>query len=441
MLRRFILWTAILFVAMGGLLEGVLFTQRGESITMAIMVRYNYDDTHDSHLYEPQSKRSLPFATEKVYAYLHDGSLTMDWAADLYEWVEIYGETTANPRSADLVNLLGGEHVSKSHPLAIRPLPDWNGLVYRRYLKVGDRWIGHLFLLDLGTGIERDLFAGSDLSSEDTYFGLIFSPDLKWLYVSAMTIAPDNYGIYRISLADDTIPPAPIWMSETYPISPIIWLDGWLLVEIEQRLWRMRPDGSDASPILPLTRLPFSVSESYEAWLPEAQLLIVSWFQVYSGNSQSGVVGVRLTENGSELVWELLVAGFIGLSPDEQWIILAQKDRIVRIRADDPAIREVLATNVPGIRDAILSPDGQWVGGRHTSNDVIVLVDLTTGTVHEYPVGGSWTTIFPNAWSPDSKSFVYYDGIPGGTPQTWIIHNGESHPLSRFIPIGWVTLD
>lgn len=143
----------------------------------------------------------------------------------------------------------------------------------------------------------------------------------------------------------------------------------WLLFVADERLWKIRLNGSEATPIGP------DGIRGWTAWLPDTQLVVVA---AGTPNNAGGawttpVVGVRLVDG--TVAWELPSGLWGGLSPNGEWIAYGA------YQADT-----LNYTTIERMR-----PDG-------TDHEVLVQLDKS---------------VYLLAWAPDGQSLYYF--VPGST--------------------------
>ncbi|KAB2855349.1 MAG: hypothetical protein F9K46_15690, partial [Anaerolineae bacterium] len=216
MIRRFILWTAILFVLLGSGLTGHRSAAQEDGPHLLMIV---YDRELESgggrflytlYLQDPLTGETWPLSIEQFRRYLQRGNIYYDPQLYLYHWP---GGGTQEGVYADIV---AGEYtwaiVYESYAL---PSPDWNWVVY---------WMDyHVYAVNLDEGIPCDLFAAHGLTQYVEYFSVAFSPDDETIYVSAKD-AEGNDGLYRLRL-DGNDEPGVQPIAQTN-LMPMMWLEG-----------------------------------------------------------------------------------------------------------------------------------------------------------------------------------------------------------------------
>ncbi|GIK64910.1 MAG: hypothetical protein BroJett018_27040 [Chloroflexota bacterium] len=451
-MRRLIIWTAILFVVLGGVLTAVSYQVRQSRPKQLMIVRRDDQTLPASYLFQdPETGQTYPVRPAQIRRFLRDGQLQMDWQDDLYEHQDVYGEGGIPiPKSIGIVDILAGHHLQNARLSLASPSPDWNWIIYRENT-------GDIFALNLDDDQSRNLSASTGVISTSVHFSIVFAPDGESILIAGQdrNNTPDSYGIYRLRL-DGNNPSnlKPLVQAEWYTV-PIIWLEGtdWILVEHDQWLWRMSPDGSIFEPILPVPN-PFTWShiQQYVNWLPQQKLLIISlsdWPTAYTKRGPA-VAALKLRGDHFEFKWQLRGWSVLQTAHDKQSVYIQRSEKrgviFGRVHLINswliPVVEQVAL--LPPTWTIQLSQDEQHLMCAKVSTNYrmreILLLDLRTQRWQRYPpLWDGYLYISKTSLSPDGAWFVFWWSGHDRTMVT--LHKGTATYDIEREPVGWVTLD
>ncbi|MBZ0315016.1 MAG: hypothetical protein K8L91_01265 [Anaerolineae bacterium] len=466
MLRRFILWTAILFVTVGGVLTGHHSAAQHDT-PIALIVGYKSE--YDSSLFynritvsliDPFTDKMWPITGKEVRQYLADGRMPYNPQDDLYDWIMTNGYS---PLIADeYVKVVTDAYLGQggySGP-SVRPSPNWEWIV-----ELDSQ--GHLSAANLEKGVKRDLFTPHGLTFSDWwYFAVAFSSDNEWVYVNA-TDANGQSGVYRLRLdGNNPSPVTPIYKGGAIPLA---WLEGldYLLVtnmftETSSSntgffdIGIMNEDGTAAGTIFQ----PFNtVQIFFEGWIRETKTLLVSKTAPRTSDPEiESIESIQWTPY-VEAQWGIMHWQILGLTLDQKWLIMARDNQIARARTDG-SLFEVVAKfpegrylgSLSSYPDTAYSHDGKFLVA-YTWDDTasmqwLYLVNMETHEITEIDSrlrSPGCCSIYPNGWSPDGEYFLYWKPTYMEDTQSTLI-NAQGNviaddALKGFRFLGWVTLD
>lgn len=447
MLRRFILWAAILFVLVGGALTGH-HSGAQEDDSHLLMLLSNYDSASRMYtfsLFDPANANSQPLSVQEVVEYLRAGLVKTDVLTDIYQWRFFESIDFRAPRSGLVAYIIAQHYIPNGSVIFAQPSNDWQWLVVLASLDTG---AAHVYSINLMTGTATDLFANNGLYFNNDDFHVVISSDS--VYVNAANEEREN-ALYRLRLDGNN--PEEIEPFEDYDWMPLYWLEesNYLLFS-ESWMIEGRPisflnagvlDEQGLGGIQTAFHTTEALQPHFEVWLPKENTLIYSTWD-YESDDVS-VIGYSLSEAGVE--WGLLQWSVISLTDDHQWMLLrnADGDMLGRMRTDGSQF-EVVAEFPESVKQAEGSPNGWWAVGLSSSS--IYRIDMSTGVITRLRAveNNIWVQLNHSSISPDGMWISYWRPHPTERRLELVLLNemGERVNYSELEEntfLAWVTLD
>ncbi len=405
MIRRFVLWTAILFVLVGGVLTGHRSVAQGDD-AMLRMVVYECEpnSTHcPLMIQDPVSQSVSPLSRDQLLGYLRDGSLLYDFADELYQWRDYSPEF---PLGVFIVEAVAGQYYKAEQGLIWRtwaqPSPDWQWVVYRIF--------DDLYAVNLDDGKPHSVLTGTGLHLEGDWLHVVFDPDGEWFYTNAVD-SQGNQGVYRLRLDGTNLAmPQPI-MPDNYV--PLLWLEDAEMLVVERAF---------NSDLLLLKTPEFTYRNLWVETDEYSQLYFVDWrpqdntviaySDHLSANPSVSLFGLNIDPNMDERMrWGVLQWQPIGISQDREWLFVLQDERIIgRVRTDGSQLQTIATIPeeimfVDNRYQVAISPDGNWVAG--AAYEALFLVDVANQDIRKLDAIEGFDHM---EWSPDSQRLFCWQG-------------------------------